>query len=67
VVSRDSELRFLGEQGTSYKSLSMVTKVSVKDLKYLGLMYGNLNRIENIFRSESFLCQMRTRQSRRAG
>ena len=38
--------------------------MSAEDLEYLGLMYGNLNGIENIFASESFLGQMRTRQLR---
>ena len=38
--------------------------MSAKDLEYLGLMYGNLNGIENIFASESFLGQMRTSQLR---
>jgi len=65
AVSRYSELRFLGVRGTFCKSLSRVTIVSAEDLEYLGLMYGNLNGIEDIFASESFLGQMRTRQSRR--
>ncbi len=71
AVSSDSKLRFPAELGTSYESLIRVTVAKIwKNWQYrsLGLIYSNLNCIENILVSESFLGQLRTRQLRwRAG
>lgn len=64
ALSRDSALRFPAELGTSYKSLIRWSSKDMKHFRYLGLMDSNLNGIENILVSKSFLWPSRTRQLR---